>query len=68
MEKRYRNKIIIKETALRAADLGSIPGFSADLFPSRVTPVTTDVKGSVLGLVGPVSVYSLYCDCARRKV
>ena len=32
--------LVVKASASRAADLGSIPAFGADLFPGRVTPVT----------------------------
>ena len=54
--------------------LGLIPAYDVLIFPGRVIPVTSKlalqwlpcqapgVKGSVLGLVGPVSVY---CDWMR---
>ena len=70
--------LVVKTSALRAADLGSDPAWAVDLFPGRVMPVS-DLKllfqllpcqapciiGSVLGLVSPVSVY---CDQMRWKV
>ena len=67
----------VKASASRAADLGSIPIFEVELFPDKEVPVTSklvlqwlpcqapDVKGSVLGLVGLVSVY---CDWVRQNV
>ena len=60
---------VVKASAPRAADLGSIPALLADLFPGPVTPVgytgvlrwlpcqASGVIGSAMGLVGPVSVY-----------
>ena len=69
--------LVVKASASRAED----PGFESRLRPGffrgRVIPVTSElalewlpcqapgVIGSVLGLVGPVSVY---CDCVRWKV
>ena len=61
--------LVVTASAWRAAELGSIPTFIAVLGP--VVPVVRDlinqwlpcqassIIGSVLGLVGPVSVY---CD------
>ena len=66
--------LVLKASASRVADLGSIPTFAVGIFPGWVIPVNYNliaqwlpcqvpgVIGSVLGLVGPVSVY---CDWER---
>ena len=60
----------------RVVDLDSIPSFSVDHFPGRVIPLAyrlvlqwlschvPGAVGSVLGLVGPVSIY---CEWVREK-
>ena len=60
---------MVKASASREANLGSIPAFAVGIFPGRVIPVTLKlalqwlpcqapgVIGSVPGLVGPVSVH-----------
>ena len=65
---------MVKASASRVVDLGSVPTFAVDLFPDRVIPVTSKcvlqglscqvsvVVMSSLGLVGQVSVY---CDSVR---
>ena len=66
--------LVVKASAWRAEDLGSIPAFDVVPFPGRVMPQTSNlvlpwlpcqapgVIGSALGLVGPVSVY---CDFVK---
>ena len=60
----YLIGIVVKVSVLRASDLGLVPAFGMDLFLGGVIPVTPlaacqapGVRGSALGLVGPVSVY-----------
>ena len=69
--------LVVLVSALRMGDLVSIPAFAMGIYPSEVMPVTWKLVlqwlrcqapgtiGSVLGLVGPVSVY---CDWVRQKV
>ena len=68
--------LVVKASASREADLGSIPAFAMDVFPRSShasdlligTPVAAlagqapGTVGSALGLVGPVSVL---CDWVR---
>ena len=61
--------LVVKASASRAADLGSISAFTVDLSPGRVTAMTgklvlqllpyqaPGIKRAALGLVGLVSVY-----------
>ena len=68
---------VVKVSTSTVAYLGSISAFALRIFLGRVIPVTyklllqwlpcqaPDEIGSVLGLVGPVSVY---CECVRQKV
>ena len=68
---------MVKASASKAVDPGFDSRLSRDLFPGGVTPViqklvlqwlpcqVPGVPGSVLGLVGPVSVY---CDWVRKKI
>ena len=61
--------LVLRVSTSRAADPGLIPSFCADLFPGWVIPVTWKstllwlpcqaprFNGSVVGLVGPVSIY-----------
>ena len=66
--------LVVKASTSRATDLCSIPAFAVGGFPGRHTSdlvlqwlpcQAPGVIGSVLGLVGPVSVY---CDWVRWKV
>ena len=69
--------LLVKTSAWREADLGSIPAYTLGIFPGWVIPVThklalqwllcqtLGIIGSSLGLVDPVSVY---CDWVRWKV
>ena len=59
---------VVKASASRVADLGSIPAFDVHLLQARVIPITSKLApqwlawqapgltGSSLGLVGPMSV------------
>ena len=69
--------LVVKASASRAEDPGLESRLRRDFFRGRVIPVTSKlalqwlpcqtpgVIGSVLGLVGPVSIY---CDWVRWKV
>ena len=66
--------LMVKASASRGAELGSVPTVALDLCPGRVMPVTSKLviqrlpcqasgdTGSALGVVGPVSVF---CDRVR---
>ena len=66
--------LMVKASALRAADLGSIPAFAVGLFPCRVIPVfqklvllslPCQAPGVTASALGPVGLESVYCDWVR---